>query len=183
MSDSDIIAVGESKFANFVPITLANRYKWVPEYCEIKNSGFCGYGRRPVIMRGSVGAMIAAYAFSQGSRSANGYVAAVIKRALRMSRATFLKNEEFLDWRDRVFSKISKKYRTTGHIEYHLPSFYHYHFPEYDKYAAVICGKFVSLRGSEYENIRALHNIVKKTERLDKRRELVLAHMSKRLAA
>ena len=183
MTDSEIIAAGEAKYVGFVPITLANRYDWVPSYCEIRNNGFEGAERRPVLMRGSVGAMIACYSLTPGLNSANGYVAALFMRALKMSRSTFLTYEEYDQFEHRFFKKIREKYRTTGHIWGHVPQFHKYNDTKNSRKAAIVGGKLVSLRESEYKNVRALRDIIKKTERLDERRKLVLAHMHERLAA
>jgi len=177
-TDAEIIEWAHDYLKNRrAPITLANTYgnrlHW---YQEIVPSS---HPRRPVAMRGSKEVRVAMHSRST-TKCPNGWAAVLFERALRLSKSTALCYEDYQDIRDNLRKKINSKYSTSYHFDNSLPSVY---FDGRDFNQCLVAGKLVCLSNNELTNVRALREIIKKTDKLDQRMRLAREHFRQRMAA
>ena len=175
-TDKDIIAAAQSKYER-APITLADRYdrvRWDQE------TGFgLGHARRPVFMNGARELLIRRRCNTPGGSSPNGWASDVLARAVRMSKATILDGDEYASFIEPLIWKMHDRYRLTSafnDLRYHVGG-------GWSRDTVLIGGRFVELSGSELSNVKALHAIIRKTNKLDQRRDMARRHMNERLAA
>ena len=181
-SDEEIIAAAEAEFDPGCPITLADRYDHVPLYCEVRGLWTRYHPRRPVIQRGAKWARIAAHGYSE-RLCANGWCVDVFHRAIRMSKRTILDSAEYAAFANNLRKRLCDRYRTTSVFDDRIRHRVGESNWRRTEHWLLIGGKFVILDRSEMHNVSALHAIIKKTDRLDKRLELARAHFRERMAA
>jgi hypothetical protein len=175
-TDEDIIAAAQAEYKN-APITLANRYarvRWDQE------TGFgLGHARRPVFMNGARQLLIRRRCNTPGGSSPNGWASDVLARAVRMSKATILDSEEYSSFIEPLIWKMHDRYRLTSafnDLRYRVGG-------GWSCRTVLIGGRFVDLNASELSNVKALHAIIRKTNKLDHRKEMARQHMNERLAS
>ncbi len=183
-SDADLIAAGEKEYPD-APMGLSTWYKSVAlaqetVFCRVAQNN----KRRPVFLRGSKQVLFRLYSLSS-SANANGWAIEVYWRALRMSRRTFLSFDEFQEWSDSVKHRLYAKYRLTSCFSNGIGMWASEWNPRSDTEHAVriVGGKRVYLPASSHKHLDALAKIVRKTETLERKRELVRAQLMERLAA
>lgn len=181
-TDAEIMAAAEVEFEPGTPITLADRYDHVPLHCEVRGLWTRYHPRRPVIQRGAKWARIAAHGYTH-HLSANGYCVALFYRAIRLSKRTILDDDEYQEFARSLREKILSRYRTTSTFDKYTSEHVGKRNWGSGEHYALIGGKFVTLNCSEWENIRALNNIIKKTDKLDRRIASARAHFRERMAA
>ena len=182
-TDAELIAAGEKEYPE-APMGLSTWYKSVALaqetiFCRVSQTA-----RRPVFMRGSRNVLHRLYSLSN-SANANGWAIEVYWRALRMSRRTFLSFDEFQEWSDNVKACLHRKYRLTSSFCNGVGIWARDWNPRSDEESAVriVGGKRVYLPASSHKHLDALAKIVRKTETLERKRELVRAQLMERLAA
>lgn len=139
------------------PLVRANTYK------KVKNSqlipgwwSMSGDPRCPVRMRGALRHMIALHSNSHHQAS-NGYSDAVIKRFIRISKATLVWPRDVHNFHNAVSVRVVRKHR---------PQNYRYDY--FSDGLVLIGGKFVHMNKGQLEYIRKLYGIIENTEKLDK---------------
>lgn len=177
-SDEEIIAAAAAYCRDGAPITLANRYDRVDWHQNI--GGFAlDHPRRPVIMKGGLHLLIRQHCRTPGGTSPNGWAGHVLARAVRMSRATIFDADEYDAFIAPLAHKMRERYRLTSAFD----DLSHRVGCGYFRNTALIRGRFVELNASEMANVKALYAIIRKTEKLEARRQAALDHMRERLAA
>jgi len=183
-SDAELIAAGEKEYPG-APMGVSTWYKSVT---LVQETIFCRVAqndkRRPVFLRGSRNVLHRLYSLSN-SANANGWAVEVYWRALRMSRRTFLSFDEFQEWSDNIKARLHRKYRLTSSFDKSTGFWFaDWHPRDNDSTALrVVGGKRVYLPASSHKHLDALAKIVRKTETLERKRELVRAQLMERLAA
>lgn len=137
--------------------------------------------RRPVLMLGSVAALIDSH--TNGSwLSANGWARHIFCRYVQMRKITILDMQEYSAFERGLTHRLRAKYRLSYHFDDYArlwvlsPRLYNNY-----QWQVLIGGKQCWLTQSEYENVSRLHKIIKKTDDLQERYQLVRA--SSRLRA
>jgi hypothetical protein len=182
-TDEDIVTAARDAHYNpagEVPITLANRYIRVDPIQEMWGVHKLGeHPRRPVYLKGSKNVRIYNHKLSSnGSVSPNGWASLVMARAIRMSKATFLEQDEYEDFRGKIQGKLHSRYHLTSKfrcLSYKVRG-------GYTPNMVLIKGRFHDLTPSEIDNLKVLYSIIKRTDKLDERRAMMKAHISKRMA-
>lgn len=182
-TDEDIVTAARAAHYDpdgEVPITLANRYIRVDRIQEMWGLHKLGeHPRRPVYLKGSKEVRIYNHKLSSnGSVSPNGWASLVMARAIRMSKATFLDRDEYEDFRIKIAAKLRDRYFLTKGfrcLSYHVRG-------GFAPNMVLIKGRFHDLTPSEIDNLKALYSIIKKTDKLEDRRAMMKAHISKRMA-
>lgn len=177
-SDAEIIKRAEAEYPD-APIGLAGWYSetWYEQHKLHMNHMVKDRSRAPVFMKGAKWVLIAHYSNS-GRGSANGWAEDVFWRFVRMKKITALDADDFSEKTDWIYRALHKKYHLSHHFDDRLNRG-HWGF------TPVIGGKKASLQPGQIQHIKALLDIIKKTERLDvaMRRALVKQSMMERLAA
>ena len=181
-TEREILDAAQFEFSHprrAIPITLANRYPDVRSECEIVYWAVGSHPRRPVIMRGSLGARLARHSTS-ASQCANGWAIELFDRAVRASRRTILEVDEYRDFQGRLIDRITSRHRSATHVaRERTAARVNFHTRNH----VLIGGKFVWLSDRELENVHALHSIIRRSDKLERRVELAREHMRERLAA
>lgn len=179
-SDAEILAEAQSEFRCFVPMVLAQTYD--PGGYTYPGRELWGnvgaHRRRPVIMRGARAAMIARLGLSFYSYSPTGYAIETFWRYVRMRRLTFIDPDEFADFAHVTARQIQERHSKLHSVFWERTARY-----RLDDERIIIGGKRVYLTPSEMANVRTLHSIIRKTNKLDRRLKLASQHMKERLAA
>lgn len=126
--------------------------------------------RRPMIMKGSLRVLCAKYCRTDGGSNSNGYAARVGMRYIRAYKFTFTDQVEFYrflcDLTHRLCKKLNAKF---DYVIKHIDRVSNHHRGD----TLLVGGKFSYFNASETQNIKRLHNIIKKTEKLDERVKLL----------
>lgn len=169
-TDDEIIAFAEAQ-TRLVTVTLASTYRdkrpddWKRELHCVP-SQLRGHPRRPVMMRGAKDRMVVIHR-AVGQVSDNGYAAVVIARYLRSRRFTSFDHSEInralYDLRDRLGGKynLCSRGECVPYITAHTP------------FRAFVSGQSRDFTDHQFNYLKKLHLIIRKTERLDRQSALL----------
>lgn len=175
-TDAEVIAAGEKEYRD-APIGLST---WYPTVWRLQETCFSRVAhngqRRPVFMRGAVGVLIRRYCLTEGGESPNGWAARVFWRAVRMAKITALDKAEFRDATAPIRDALCHRYNLTAPFDRNTG---------WDIWGGpdLIGGNRSYLREDQRIHIKALHNIAKRSESLERKRELVRHQLRERLSA
>ena len=177
-SDAQLLDFAQTQFFTAAPpVTHAYAYSIVHHWQEIVPEAFRCDSRRPVIMRGSRGGCYLANSMSGHTVSPNGWAARMFRRALKASRKTLIYRAEIADFINCLAAHVARKNPgTTAHFRTScgLPL----GMLNKGETLVLMSGRFVGLPFEQFLNVERLFNIIRKTDKLDKR--LDLARASKR---
>lgn len=177
-TDEEIINKAAGECYTGTPLTLASAYKndsdlhtVVYNFRAAVPFEFRTHPRRPIVMRGARLIRYARYALSHGT-SPNGWATRVFNRALRMSRKTLLSYQEMYDFMRELARRVADKHPdvTSAFWQRTTPP---RRWTSLDEHLALINGKYVTLTGSEYVNVKRMFEIIRKTEKMDQRLKLM----------
>lgn len=157
-------------------VTLANRYpnchQPITGGGELAPYDLWHHPRRPVVMKGAKSVIIYKYSLGRSQRT-RGLHRALLKRWISMKKPTLLDADDWRSCFDGLATRCPRK-----EID-------HWYFrdgwlPQRNEYDArnnrvMIRGKWATLTASELQNVRRLHEIIKKTEGLEARMKMVRA--------
>lgn len=172
-TDAEIIAAGEKEYPS-APIGLSTWYSepWLEQRTIFNRVHAARY---PVFMRGGRNVLIRRHCRTVGGSSPNGWAIMVFWRAVRIAKITALSPEEFRAATAPIYEKLHAKYYLTAAFERGVC---------WDVWGGpnMIGGQVTWLEGEPLRHVRALSAIAKKTETLDRKREMVRQQLMERLA-
>lgn len=186
-SEPEIVAHFACGYRRGTPLTLASTYLDWGKRDSDHGSELLGWEwrhhpRRPVIMRGARERLIEIHG-SGMSRSANGYAMEVLDRYLRKVRWTAFGDEDDHKYLRNIARELDRRHRTSYHFWRHVDSLLYAARADWNQHRVFIGGKLVWLTTAQRNYLRGLHSIIRKTDRLDRRAELLRQAHCEGLAA
>jgi hypothetical protein len=134
--------------------------------------------RRPVVMRGAKARMVYKHSRSRAG-CPNGYADEVMTRYLRFIKYTCFDPDKANDDVRAIGKRLQRRYVLT----YQFWRGWSYPVSIGDnKYHCFVNGRHVWLDRNQYDYVKALHGIIRKTDNLDRRRELLREYRRQRTA-
>jgi hypothetical protein len=154
-------------------LTVADRTR------EIVPLNMQDHPRRPVIMKGAVKVCYIRYSLSEGRSAPNGWLIRVHERAVRMSKKTLIEWQEIVDFSSEVAARLAERhYGITSHFwDYIRPRSYEVHT---GNNLVLMSGRWVSLPYEQYRNVQMFQKVIRKTQKLEDRLELLRAARKER---
>lgn len=184
-TDEEILEKAQRECSEIAPITLARNYPMDGCYVmadlarEIVPYNMRSHPRRPVIMKGARYQRYKRYSLSEGRSAPNGWLIRVHARAMRMSKKTLIEWEEISDFTREVALKLAERHYgiTSRYWRYTTPPLYE---AGLGKELVLMSGRWVGLPHAQYRNVQMFQKIIRKTEKLEDRLELLRAARKER---
>ena len=142
-------------------------YSWRYNLCP---HDYYQHPRRPVIMRGSKEIMVHSRSENQ---CANRLCDDILSRWIRMKKLTILDYKEFQEIVEPVARELGSRFYTSYHFMNNLRQIRYWGGDKDTQAQVIVGGKYVWLHTSEIENIYRMREILKKTDKLTERLELL----------
>lgn len=184
-TDEEILEKAQGERDKGAPITFARNYPRDGCYTmadrtrEIVPYNMQDHPRRPVIMKGALYQRYMKYSLSPTGVAPNGWLIRVHERAVRMSKKTLIEWDEIMDFTSKLAAKFADRhYGITHHFwSYVRPRSYE---AGLGKELVLMSGRWVGLPHEQYKNVQMFQKIIRKTEKLEDRLELLRAARKER---
>jgi hypothetical protein len=184
-TDEEILKKAQEECDKGAPITFARNYSEKSSRImadlsrEIVPYDMRSHPRRPVIMKGAVEIRYIRYSLSEGRSAPNGWLIRVHERAVRMSKKTLIEWQEIVDFSSEVAARLAERhYGITSHFwNYIRPRRYE---ARRNEQLVLMSGRWVSLPHEQYKNVQMFQKVIRKTEKLEDRLELLRAARKER---
>ena len=184
-TDEEILEKAQRECGEIAPITLARNYP--KDGCrtmadltrEIVPHDMREHPRRPVIMKGALYQRYRKYSLSEGRSAPNGWLIRVHKRAVRMSKKTLIEWDEIREFTQELAVKLASRHYgiTSPYWRYTNPPLYE---AGRGKELVLMRGRWVGLPYEQYRNVQMFQKVIRKTEKLEDRLELLRAARKER---
>jgi hypothetical protein len=184
-TDEEILEKAQSECSEIAPITFARNYPKEDCYMmadltrEIVPHDMRGHPRRPVIMKGALYQRYRRYSLSEGRSAPNGWLIRVHKRAVRMSKRTLTEWDEIIEFNNALAVRLAERHCgvTSPYWRYTSPPLYE---AGRGKELVLMRGRWVGLPYEQYKNVQMFQKVIRKTEKLEDRLELLRAARKER---
>jgi hypothetical protein len=184
-TDEEILEKAQEECDKGAPITFARNYSEKSSRImadlsrEIVPYDMRSHPRRPVIMKGAVEIRYIRYSLSEGRSAPNGWLIRVHERAVRMSKKTLIEWQEIVDFSSEVAARLAERhYGITSHFwNYIRPRRYE---ARRNEQLVLMSGRWVSLPHEQYKNVQMFQKVIRKTQKLEDRLELLRAARKER---
>ena len=184
-TDEEILKKAQGERDKGAPITFMRNYPtdgcnmMTDRTREIVPYNMQDHPRRPVIMRGALYQRYMRYSLTPDGVAPNGWLVRVFERALRMSKKTLIEWDEIMDFTSKLAAKFADRhYGITHHFwDYIRPRKYE---ARRDEQLVLMSGRWVSLPHEQYRNVQMFQKVIRKTEKLEDRLELLRAARKER---
>jgi hypothetical protein len=184
-TDEEILKKAQEECDKGAPITFARNYSEKSSRItadlsrEIVPYDMRSHPRRPVIMKGAVEIRYIRYSLSEGRSAPNGWLIRVHERAVRMSKKTLIEWQEIVDFSSEVAARLAERhYGITSHFwNYIRPRRYE---ARRNEQLVLMSGRWVSLPHEQYKNVQMFQKVIRKTQKLEDRLELLRAARKER---
>jgi hypothetical protein len=184
-TDEEILKKAQGERDKGAPITFIRNYPTDGCYMmtdrtrEIAPYNMQDHPRRPVIMRGALYQRYMRYSLTPDGVAPNGWLIRVHERAVRMSKKTLIEWDEIIDFSSALATRLAERhYGITSHFwNYIRPRRYE---ARRDEQLVLMSGRWVSLPREQYKNVQMFQNVIRKTQKLEDRLELLRAARKER---
>jgi hypothetical protein len=184
-TDEEILEKAQRECSEIAPITLARNYPRDDCYMmadlarEIVPYNMQGHPRRPVIMKGARYQRYKRYSLSEGRSAPNGWLIRVHARAMRMSKKTLIEWDEIIEFSSALAVRLAERHCgvTSRYWRHTNPPLYE---AGRGKELVLMSGRWVGLPHAQYRNVQMFQKIIRKTEKLEDRLELLRAARKER---
>jgi hypothetical protein len=184
-TDEEILEKAQRECSEIAPITLARNYPTDGCYMmtdltrEIVPYDMRGHPRRPVIMKGARYQRYTRYSLSTARSAPNGWLLRVHARAVRMSKKTLIEWDEIREFTQELAVKLASRHYgiTSPYWKYTTPPLYE---AGLGKELVLMSGRWVGLPYEQYRNVQMFQKVIRKTEKLEDRLELLRAARKER---
>jgi hypothetical protein len=184
-TDEEILEKAQSECSEIAPITFARNYPKEGCYMmadltrEIVPHDMRGHPRRPVIMKGALYQRYRRYSLSTARSAPNGWLIRVHKRAVRMSKKTLTEWDEIIEFNNALAVRLAERHCgvTSHYWRYTSPPLYE---AGRGKELVLMRGRWVGLPYEQYKNVQMFQKVIRKTEKLEDRLELLRAARKER---
>lgn len=184
-TDEEIMEKAQEECDKGAPITFARNYPrngsplMTDLAREIVPYDMRSHPRRPVIMKGAVEICYRRFSLSEGRSAPNGWLIRVHERAVRMSKKTLIEWDEIMEFSSALATRLAERhYGVTSHFwDYIRPRRYE---ARRNEQLVLMSGRWVSLPYEQYKNVQMFQKVIRKTEKLEDRLELLRAARKER---